>query len=97
VQDLILRLIEGDKRLAGQFSEAKKVWDEFLEAHGHLSTAELAKKMTLRQSTLESAFDGDRPFAKEMLPLTCLASLWSREEDGYANPSFATKVTNAIK
>src|SRR5437879_3794086 len=97
MQDLILRLIEGDKQLAIQFTEAKEIWDEFLETYGHLSTAELAEKMTLRQSTLESPFEGDRPFAKEMLPLTCLASLWSREADGYADPAFAKKVVNAIE
>jgi len=97
MQDLILRLIEGDARLLEQFAASKKAWNEFLVEFGDLPRAELSEKLSMYQSRLEAPFDGDRPFAKEMLPLTGLACLWSRQRDGFADIELADKLIEAIR
>jgi hypothetical protein len=97
MQELFLRLLKGDMQLATQFRNAKRAWDRFIEEYGALPIAELAEKLSMYQARLEKPFEQNRPFAKEMLPIAGLASLWSEERDGYEDPELADKLIRAIR
>jgi hypothetical protein len=97
MQELFLRLISGDQELPKQFKEAKRAWGEFIEEFGALPTSELAEKFSIHQARLEWPFEQNRPFAKEMLPLAGLATLWSEKKDGFDNPVLAKKIVDAMK
>jgi hypothetical protein len=97
MQELFQRLIKGDRELAKQFKASRRAWREFLKEFGKLNVDELAEMLAMHQARLEWPFRGNRSFAKEMLPITCLATLWSVKKDDYNRPKFASKVIEAIR
>jgi hypothetical protein len=97
MQELFLRLVRGDQNLAVQFKEARKSWNEFIEEFGGLPVSELADKFSLHQARLEWPFEQNRPFAKEMLPIAGLATLWNEEKDDFDDPALARRIVDAMK
>jgi hypothetical protein len=97
MQELFLRLIKGDERVAHQIQKCKEAWNEFIAEFGHLSVDELAEEFSLHQARLEWPFEGNRPFAKEMFPIVGLATLWSEQRDDFDDPALAEKIINAMR
>jgi predicted HicB family RNase H-like nuclease len=94
---LIQKLLDGDKILATRFHEARHFWKVFLKSHSQRPVATIAKKLGFAQHTCETIFDGyGLQFSKEMMPLTCLGSLYD-EDVGTENRQLAKKMVEAFR
>jgi hypothetical protein len=101
---LVERLLNGnDPKLPGQLAGTKEFWLEFFEKHKNSSEATLAKALGDAQVPYEWLFgpDRSRPFAKEMMPVTCLGTLYAEstdwEKDKPKDKPFAQKVVRAFR
>ena len=92
---LVQKLVDGDTDLAIRFKNAKSFWEEFFKKSSHLSGAALAKELGSKQRAFEAIFE-DRQFAKKMMPLTCLGSLYGGH-GSFENQKLAKKVVEAFK
>lgn len=91
---VIERLMSGDKDIVRQCVATKSYWDEFFRGKKNLSISELAKALEMALFSFKKIFGDDYPFAKEMMPLTCLGSLYN---DGFEDKSFVEKVVRAFE
>jgi predicted HicB family RNase H-like nuclease len=98
ITPLVQKLLDGDKKLAVLFQNAKTFWKDFFKKNSQRPVAAIAKGLGLEQHAFEAIFEEDygRNFAKEMMPLTCLGSLYD-EHVGFENRQLAKKVVEAFR
>ena len=94
--ETISKLTKGDRSVADKFKKAKSFWDVFFEKHRSDSVTQMADALGREQSTFENLLDWDRAFAKEVMPITCLASLYDEYKGFEDNRSLAIKAVKAF-
>jgi hypothetical protein len=95
--ETITKLSKGDQSVAAGFKKAKQFWEKFFEVHRNDSVKDLARALGNEQSAFENLLDWSRAFAKEVMPITCLASLYDERAGFEDNRSIAVKVVKAFQ
>jgi|SRR5882672_1716685 len=93
MQSVIKALLEGDPRVASHFKAAKRFWKKFFDENRDASETELRERIGAAQFAFEQAV-GKGGFAKEIMPLTALGTLYS-EDNGFEE--IAERVLRAFK
>jgi len=91
---VIERLMDGDQKIVQQCVAAKKYWEAFFKENPGLSTEQLAQKLDWALFSFKRLFGDDYPFAKEMMPVTCLGALYN---DGFEDEALAMRVVAAFE
>lgn len=91
----IHHLLNGDAALVNQFQNAKAFWDEFLIGKRESSIKQLAHDLALTQRSIEGIFHS-RSLGKELMPYTCLGSLYDPQKGFGDNRRFAVKIARAF-
>ena len=98
LETLFARLLAGDADIPGQFARAKSFWDAFFIEHGHKPAAELAKVLTSTQSRFYTeVVPDDYQFAKLIMPLTAIGSLYDRDSGFSEKNALACKLVAAFE
>jgi hypothetical protein len=79
--ELVQRLLSGDANVPRQMEEARRFWTAFFEEHGAKPAAEIGRELNLAQSRFNTIFGGNWPFAKEMMPVTCLGTIYGADDE----------------
>ncbi len=95
--DMIESIMKGENQYPEALKLSKVFWDKFFEKHADDDEASLQKAIDESQTDFQWAVEKaglKPPFAKSILVLTCIASLYN---DGFENPEFAKRVLKAVK
>jgi hypothetical protein len=93
---LIEKLLKGDTRVVSNFQKAVEFWRDFFITRRDLSDADLASEIGHAQSLFEDALQWDRYFAKSILPMSMLASLYDLDNGFGDNRALARRTLKAI-
>jgi hypothetical protein len=92
---LVRKIIDADANLGAQLKTAKAFWMTFFAKSSGFTVAALAKELDRVQRSFERIFE-ERQLAKELMPLTCLASLHDAHT-GYRNKPLAGRIITAFE
>jgi hypothetical protein len=90
-------LLDGDAQIAANFKKAKEFWVEFFKEHRGDSLDDLRKAIGDSQWGFEQALGNKSAFAKEIMPLTALGTLYSQTYGFDDREEFAQRVVQAFK
>ena len=94
--DVIEGLLSGNSLYPSAFARAKIFWDEFFATHADDGDRDLQKAIEDAQVSFQWAVEevGLRsPFAKEIMAVTCIGSLY---QDGFADLALAERAVRAM-
>lgn len=94
--DIIESLLGGNSPYPAAFARAKIFWDDFFATHANDPEPDLQKAIEAQQIKFQWAMEEVGlipPFAKAIMALTCIGSLY---EDGFANPALAERVVRVM-
>ena len=92
------RLMNGDTNVLDAFIMARTFWDKFFAAHANDTEDELAEALGKEQLSFEWAItDGDRAFAKEVMPATAFASIYDEVRGFDQNEELAKRLARAFQ
>lgn len=94
--DMIESLMKGEPQYAAALRVAKTFWDEFFAEHAADDASSLQKAIESAQVRFQWALEEVgliAPFAKSIMALTCIASLY---DDGFEDRVLANRVVNAL-
>jgi len=88
---LVRKLLSVDANLTECLNKAREFWVSFFDKNSEMSVRALAKELSAKQRAFERIFE-ERPFAKQMMPLTCLGFLHDHQ-----NKHLARKIVKAFE
>uniref|UniRef100_UPI0035CA2FB1 hypothetical protein n=1 Tax=uncultured Sphingomonas sp. TaxID=158754 RepID=UPI0035CA2FB1 len=94
--DVIEGLLSGNSLYPAAFAKAKIFWDDFFASHADDSDRDLQKAIEDEQMSFQWAVEEvglTSPFAKEIMAVTCIGSLY---EDGFADRALAERAVRAM-
>lgn len=94
--DMIEALMDGDTKYLFALKEAKVFWAEFFSEHASDDDETLMKAIEAAQTSFQWAVEKSgltAPFAKGIMALTCIASLY---HDGFEDQDLAARAIKAM-
>jgi len=88
-------LLQGDKKMASMFAEAREFWADFFEQHRDGDLGPLATALERSQTAYRAIFKDDAAMAKETMPYTCLGCLYD-ESAGFEDRDLAIRTAKAF-